>query len=151
MNLETYDLLPASSGSIFEFISVGPKGRIKKVVSYTEMATPGFYNLGFGDVDPLTGAMNDRIRSGNGDMDKVLATVVQTLLSFTKTNPRAIIQAKGSTEARTRLYQMGISRYLDQLSDQFKVYGYSNGGWELFAKRTTYEAFLAHRINIRDL
>jgi hypothetical protein len=151
MNLETYDLLPAPSGFIVEFISVGPKGRIKKIVSYTELATPGFYNLSFGDVDPLTGAMNDRFRSGNGDAEKVLATIVQTIMSFTKTNPRAIIQAKGSTEARTRLYQMGISRYLDHVHDQFKIYGYSNGGWELFAKGTTYEAFLAHRINIRDL
>ncbi len=147
MNLEAYDLLPGSSGFAFEFISVGPKGRIEKIVTYTEMETPGFFNLGFGDKDPITKRMDDLSRSGNGDTEKVLASVVQTLLQFTSLNPNAIVHAKGSTKARNRLYQMGISKYLDDVMKNFKVYGFSTSGWEVFKKGIPYEAFMAHRLS----
>jgi hypothetical protein len=36
---------------IYEFVSEGPKGSIKKIVEYTETSTENVYNLGFGDYD----------------------------------------------------------------------------------------------------
>jgi hypothetical protein len=33
---------------IYEFLSEGPKGIVKKMVEYTETATENVYNLGFG-------------------------------------------------------------------------------------------------------
>lgn len=36
---------------IYEFISEGPKGNIKKMVEYTETGTENVFNLAFGDYD----------------------------------------------------------------------------------------------------
>ncbi len=33
------------------------------------------YNLGLGDIDPITGMVNDEVVSGNNDIDKILATI----------------------------------------------------------------------------
>lgn len=43
----------------FEFNSLGPKGSITKVVRYSEINIKGFYNLGFGDKDPITNYISD--------------------------------------------------------------------------------------------
>lgn len=81
----------------YEFISEGPKGRIKKVVEYTETRTENVYNLGFGDYDETTKSINDLSITNNGDSLKVLATVTSTVYAFTEKYPKAWILATGST------------------------------------------------------
>ena len=66
-----------------------------------------YFNLGFGDQDESTGKINDLTISNNSDTDRILATVAATILEFTAHFPDAIVYVKGSTPARTRLYQMG--------------------------------------------
>ena len=90
----------------FMFESVGQKGKIKKMVQYTEMSVEGFFNLGFGDYNEETNEIDDEVRSNNGDGQKVLATVVSTLYAFTNKYKQANVFATGNTEARTRLYRM---------------------------------------------
>ncbi len=107
----------------FEFVSVGPKGSITKVVRYKEINIKGFYNLGFGDKDPITGYISDLTVTNNNDSQKVLATVALTLYAFTANYPDATIIAAGSTEVRTRLYRMGITNNLKDIEKDFIVYG----------------------------
>lgn len=107
----------------YEFESVGLKGKVKKVIQYTEMSIKGFYNLGFGDFNESTNEVDDEIVTNNGDGLKVLATVVSTLYAFTGKYPEANVFATGSNEARTRLYRMGISNNLEELKQDFLVYG----------------------------
>jgi hypothetical protein len=130
---------------IFEFESIGPKGNIIKVVRYTEINVKGFYNLGFGDKDPLTGFINDLTVTNNGDSNKVLATVAATLYAFIDQNPEAVVIATGSTEARTRLYRMGITNNLESIERDFFVFGLANDEWKPFSKNTTYGAFLVYK------
>ena len=66
----------------FEFISIGPKGAITKVVRYREINVRGIYNLGFGDKEPESGFISDLSISNNNDSQKVLATVARTLYLF---------------------------------------------------------------------
>ena len=130
----------------FEFISEGPKGKIDKVVVYSEINLKEVYNLAFGDKDPITGFLNDLIVTNNGDSHKVLATVAATLYAFTSEEPNATIIATGSTAARTRLYRMGISNNLEEIMKDFIVYGLTvNKNWELFRKNIIYGAFLIRR------
>ena len=127
----------------YEFTSEGPKGLFKKVVEYTETSTENVYNLGFGDYDETTKSINDLTVTNNGDSLKVLATVASTVYAFTKKYPEAWILATGSTSARTRLYRMGLTNNLVEISEDFIIYGYNrNELWEKFVVGENYEAFL---------
>ncbi|MGB1295417.1 MAG: DUF6934 family protein [Flavobacteriales bacterium] len=118
----------------FEFISEGPKGLIPKIVEYTETGQESIYNLGFGDYDEKTKSINDLSVTNNGDSLKVLATVASTVYAFTEKYPKAWIFATGSSNARTRLYRMGIANNLAEIQKDFKVFGLSidNKNWVEF-------------------
>ncbi len=127
----------------YEFISEGPKGRIKKIVEYTKSSRDNVYNLGFGDFDEVTKGINDLTVTNNGDSLKVLATVASTVYAFTEKYPDAWIFATGSTLVRTRLYRMGITNNLVEISQDFIIQGLNNeGNWEDFVIGEDYEAFL---------
>jgi len=127
----------------YEFNSEGPKGLIKKIVEYTATSTENVYNLGFGDYDETTQRINDLSITNNGDSLKILATVASTVYAFTEKYPKAWIFATGSTAARTRLYRMGITNNLVEISADFVVFGYNEEGiWEEFIIGKNYEAFL---------
>jgi hypothetical protein len=132
----------------FEFYSEGPKGKIKKVVSFTPYNVNGrtCFNLCFGDWDETRQMVDDLIITDNKDSLQVLATVADSVLFFSKLYPNTFIYLKGSTPSRTRLYQMGITKYWAEISSLFIVYGYSsNDKWELFLKNVRYDAFLILR------
>lgn len=118
---------------------------VPKLVQYSETNLKDLYNLAFGDKDHETGQINDLIISNNGDSEKVLATVVATVYSFTDRYPAAWIYATGSTRSRTRLYRMGISKYLSEIQQDFELYGQKQGNWEEFKDKAEYEAFLVKR------
>ena len=142
MGNERYDLAEDSDAMVFEFTSVGPKGRIPKLVVYSNTHIEGLYNLGFGDKNIVTGAINDMVVTDNKDSQKVLATVASTVYAFFNKYPDALITAAGSTKARTRLYQMGISNNLKEISIDFNVLGRKHGIWYVFEKNVEYDAFL---------
>jgi hypothetical protein len=80
------------------------------------MSVAEYFNLGFGDLNILTREVDDKIITNNGDDPKVLATVLSTMYAFTGKNPEAYIYATGSTELRTRMYRIGISNNLKELT-----------------------------------
>ncbi|WP_018618083.1 DUF6934 family protein [Spirosoma luteum] len=145
MQLEKYAVTASSLHTGYRFVSVGERGNLVKVVEYSPTDNPDEYNLAFGDYDPLTGAISDTIRSNNGDRDKVLASVGETAIDFLRYYPDATIFAKGSTESRTRTYQMGINRFYDEITQEHSVFGFRNGIWEVFEPSQSYEAFRMRR------
>ena len=130
---------------VFEFISEGPKGRIPKLVKFSETNLKGLFNLAFGDKDLKTGSINDTIVSNNNDSEKVLATVVASLYAFMEKHPDSLVYATGSTKARTRLYRMGITKYITEVEKDFEILGQKENGWHPFKKGEDYEAFLVKR------
>jgi hypothetical protein len=140
-----YDVESSSDFKIFEFISRGPKGIVTKVVRYAEINIKGFYNLGFGDKEPITGFINDLAITNNNDSQKVLATVASTLYVFTNHYPNATIIATGSTQVRTRLYRIGITNNLKAIEKDFTLFGLTKDGWEPFRRNIDYGAFLVRR------
>lgn len=129
----------------FEFISEGPRGSISKVVKYSEINIKGFYNLGFGDKDPDTGFISDIAVTNNAGSYKVLATVAVTLNVFFTIYPDATVIATGSTEARTRLYRIGITNNLESIQAHYQIFGLTENGWESFKKGIKYAAFLVRK------
>ncbi len=129
MKYDKYQLESDKKLLVFEFISVGPKGRIKKIVQYSETNLKDYYNLGFGDKDEKTGEISDLVITNNGDSQQVLATVASTVYAFTDKHPGAWIYARGSNNVRTRLYRIGITNNLLEIKKDFEVFGLKDDQW----------------------
>ena len=143
------------SDTEYIFFSTGPIGKIELRIifqrdeSETEVS---LYNLAFGAWDSVLGDIDDTVQLRNGDMDKILATVAQTALNFMENNPEVYIFAQGSTPARTRKYQMGISKFFKEATSTWTIMGLATdeisgegafgGRWEKFQSGTKYAAFL---------
>lgn len=143
MHKPRYQYKAESHFEYFEFYSEGPKGIIKKVVEYQKTSNENVYNLAFGDYDEVAKGIDDLSVTNNGDSLKVLATVASTVYAFTDKHPKAMIIATGSTSVRTRLYRMGITNNLDEISEDFAIFGFTKDGiWVKFEIGEDYEAFL---------
>jgi len=62
------------------------------------------------------GNISDITNSNNGDMEKVLYTVANTVYDFLDHYPDELIFAHGSTPIRTRLYQRKLMQMLQKLA-----------------------------------
>jgi hypothetical protein len=144
MNLDRYLYSTNNTYLDYEFDSVGPKGVIKKVVRLSKIGD-GIYNLGFGDLNERTSEIYDSVATNNADTEKVLATVAMIAYEFTSVYQGALIYVEGVTPARTRLYQINISKYWEEINKIFEIQGLRNNKWELFRKNVNYDAFLARR------
>lgn len=145
MYLDSYTLTTKKNAVTFQFESVGPKGAIQKLVQFQKVAEPNVYNLAFGDKHSGTDSIDDLSVSDNGDSEKVLATVVEALYTFCDHHPGAIVYATGSTPARTRLYRMGISRFYDEVCQDFDVYAVLGEELLPFEPGLRCDGFLARR------
>lgn len=132
---------------IYEFISQGPKGDVKKVIRFTTKKAQGknYFNLSFGDWDDKNKRIDDRVVTDNGDLEKILGTIGAAIVDITEKFPQMHIYAQGSTPSRTRLYQIYINKYWQNIEPMFQVYAFVNDKWEHFKKNTNYYAFLTMR------
>ena len=144
MQLPKYSYKINESFLDYEFVSKGPKGRIKKIVHFGQI-DEHLYNVGFGDLDETTGTISDIIVTNNDDSRIVLATVASAIYDFMLHYPNAIIFARGSTAARTRLYRIGITNHWKEINQHFNIYGLKDLEWEKFLVGTVYDAFLIQR------
>jgi hypothetical protein len=145
VKVERYALKSDDAFTIFEFVSEGPKGIIRKLVQFQQTNEPGLYNLAFGDKQEDTDEIDDLSISDNGDSEKVLATVVSALYAFFDKNPHAFVYATGSTKARTRLYRMGITRFYKEMKEDFYLFGQIEDDFFEFEIGIDYQGFLAQR------
>lgn len=147
MFLKPYELEANKDFTSFKFISIGVKGRISKIIQFIPIGivSEAVFNLAFGDKVAGTEDYDDAIVSDNGDAEKILITIAHTVFRFTNRNPGCWIYARGGSPSRNRLYRMGISKYLDVISKDFRVMGEVKEDWELFSPGKNYSAFLFKR------
>ena len=108
--------------------------------------------MGFGDWHDRERKIDDFITPGNGDTDKILATIASTVVEFTNIH-KTPVYAKGSSPSRTRLYQMGLNKYYEEISALFNIFGLIElkentsrvAGWFKFELGVNYDAFLARK------
>lgn len=112
MKTEKYYLKSESRFTRFEFISEGPKGAIRKLIEFQKTTNADVFNLAFGDFSSEIDEIDDLSVSDNGDTEKVLATVVNAVYTVFNQYPDVFVYATGSTKSRTRLYRMGITRFM---------------------------------------
>jgi hypothetical protein len=146
MQLHTYPLLKNEDLKSYYFWSTGPNGTIKKVIVFQAVDPQAeLYNLAFGDLPSGSEFLNDLAVTNNGDTKIILATVGKAVVEFLEDFPNATIVAAGSTPARSRLYQINISLFIDEILPEFVVEGYLEGRWELFEGNSAYDAFMLKR------
>lgn len=137
--------------SQYFFVSIG-KQKIAKVVDFVPLRLGNMVNLGFGDLLP-DNTIDDKVNSNNGDIVKVLATVVDILRHFTTLHPQVEIYFRGSTTERTKLYSRILKTYYPIFSKEFAIAGVSESknNFEVFPydPESGYEyfAFLITRIS----
>lgn len=144
MFLNQYEYFAKNNFLTYQFTSEGVNGSIQKIVQYSKLTIPGIgivYNLGFGDLME-DGNVSDITNSNNGDMEKVLSTVANTVYDFLEHYPDQLIFAHGSTPIRTKLYQRKLTQMLQIISTEFDIYGLGEEGWEEFTRQEAYTAFL---------
>ena len=100
------------------FVSVG-KRKIEKVVDFVAIEG-NLVNLGFGDLLP-DGSIDDKANSNNGDIIKVLATIIDILKDFTMEYPFVQIVFRGSTPERTKLYGRILQTYYPIFMREFEI------------------------------
>lgn len=135
-----YEFTNRNESLRFDFMSEGARS-IRKAVIYQKLPRLAAYNLVLVDIDEYN-QLDDFSVSDNGDRDKVLATVVQTLFSFFEQHPHASVSFTGSTPARTRLYQGAIARELDQARQRLDIYGLVDDQPEPFVRNKAYAGFV---------
>lgn len=114
-------LFDRTRASEYSFTSIGRRTITKNVV-FTHTGVRNIFNMGFGDV-LLDGSINDKANSNNGDIVKVLATIVHIMIDFTSELPDMEIFFTGSTPERTRLYTRILNTYYATFSKEFIIKG----------------------------
>ena len=131
--------------NIYTFTSVGKKGIILKVVIFSEIRN-NVYNLGFGDYNFKNDSIDDKVKSKNGDMEKILATVISVIGNFFSKKPNSTIYLTGSNPLRNRLYQLAILKYYEEFSTFYEILGTLEEITEPFQKNKNYESFLVRKL-----
>lgn len=77
------------------------------------MDLENYYQLALVDLKE-DGTFDDKIVSNKGDRDTVLATIFQILNYFLTIVPDVVVLFAGSTDSRTRLYQIALNSELER-------------------------------------
>ncbi len=104
MQLEKYSVIIDEEHKVYEFLSKGPKGTIRKVIQY-QLLGGNLYNLAFGDWNDVEQKFNDMVRSNNQDAEKILVTVASTVIDFMKHYPRSVIFVQGIIKGNLEAFQ----------------------------------------------
>jgi hypothetical protein len=145
MNLLFYEIIKTEKGySTFQFTSVGKKN-IVKVVTFQKTQQRGVYNLAMGDMIGKW-LFSDIEISNNGDIRKVLTTVVNIVQIYTRKYPTRKIFITGNTPLKTIAYQRIIRMYHSVFINEFDIWGYIDEDVkEPFNLNGTYIAFIVKR------
>ena len=140
MDKPFYDFVILEDAFRYEFTSIGEK-EILKVIVYQQTDLPDFFSLTLADVLP-DGSLDVFVESKNGDMEKNLATVIQTILAFLSHNPNAKIAFSGSTTHRTRLYSIILTKEIEKVGQFLTILALSDKGLVPFERNEKYDGFV---------
>jgi hypothetical protein len=132
----------------FDFESIGVNGVSRKKVIYSSLeGSDEYFSLSLFEVLD-NGVLDVYFESNNGDMPKIMATIVRTMFDFFATYPTKKIAFSGSTPERTRLYRIVISKLVKEVHS-FTVEGLSING--AIVDYLPNENYLAYVISLNKL
>lgn len=142
MNEPSYEFKKIADKYTFEFESVSEEKIIKKIIEFSLLdANRSLYNVALVDILD-NGSASDVAVTNNNDMPKVLATVYQAIEYFLNKHPTSRIYIEGSTKSRTRLYQIAIAKYKEELEPKFTILGLLNDDLQVFKEGINFDSFI---------
>lgn len=110
---------------VYTFQSEGSRGIITKVVEFECIRSAHWhlYNCAFGDFDPFNLQINDRAVSGNGDVFRVMETLVEIVRDFLTQQVHSMVYIFGTDLRRLHLYQYLIAKKIKKLAGECIFYG----------------------------
>jgi hypothetical protein len=144
MKNEYYPFLSNQEKWYFEFESEGTKGKITKIVLFSKIKN-NIWNLGFGD---KTGDnWEDAVISNNGDLLKVMATIVAIGVEFSENWPDLIIHIQPVDDKRKMLYNALFKRNYLEINQNFEVKGFLKNRWVQYDTEKNFDQFRIRRKN----
>jgi hypothetical protein len=113
MKKEGYEFI-SEKDLYYSFLSIGKK-EIPKIVIF-QIIDENTYNLVLADFDFSTTKFSDTIVSNNGDLGKIMATVLKIILHFIDNHPDSRIILQGNTATKRQLYNRMLNNYYSELS-----------------------------------
>lgn len=126
--------------NFYTFTSIGKNGFVQKAVVFQEVEN-GIFNLALVDYEPTTQLWSDMTNTNNGDLPKIMATVVHIIKHFLEENPSRIIYMEGNTKSKNMLYNRIVNNYYDQFSETFDIMVNGEDGKEEFKLGKQYDSF----------
>lgn len=146
MTPDTYALEREGNKLQFSFVSADSEGenRVIKIIAYdiVKKHKVTYYNLGFGDLNTETMEVDDEAESNNGDMRKVLSTVVSTLPLFFELHPSKKVHLDDSTLLRKQYYHKLVRDYYRRITEHYVVEGCLDDIVEPFDVKKEYDFIL---------
>jgi len=160
MNTDFYEYNRTHLGNTYSFVSRGKSGDILKMVLIRRIpnlisgiGSKHLFNLGFGDISTQGNkvALDDSRRTNNGDLPKVIATVLRIAMEFMSENPDVLLIFQGYDDGKTAadgrnqrnvLYQRVIESNWDELNMLYQIYGVKDGEQVEYLHRGCYDAIL---------
>ncbi|SDE04676.1 hypothetical protein SAMN04487996_103195 [Dyadobacter soli] len=156
MNKDTYPFRTIIDDFVYLFVSEGIHGIIDKGVLIEAIPEDkrywfkSCYNLGLGDVTISENGwkLDDSVRSGNGDMPKIIATVARIAMDFLTKPPNSTLSFQGylgsksarqGKNHRNILYQRAINSNWEALSAEFSFWGVNAGQIEEYVVGKVYD------------
>lgn len=138
---EGYEFSFSEDKTEFRFESTGSKGTIIKIVRFGTVRD-NLCNLAFGDL--VSDDFDDEIISDNGDLRKIISTLVNIVHSFALSNPTTRIAIVPVDNQRKLLYNRIFQQFEFEILAYFSVHGvfFNPRTKELFDPRKTYDAFV---------
>ncbi|MBK8565093.1 MAG: hypothetical protein IPN76_17585 [Saprospiraceae bacterium] len=129
----------------FEFDSLGPKGRIRKIVEFYDVKFA--FNLAFGDM-AADGEFDDENITDNGDIRAVIQTIANIIHHFCESHPGRKIYIEPVDSKRKALYNRIFKEKFEEIEPEFRVFGIDLGplASEDYRSTKTYDAFLIEKI-----
>ncbi|AYB32585.1 DUF6934 family protein [Chryseolinea soli] len=109
MNSEHYPLRASDDYLSYSFLSLGHRGPILKVITFDpiEAEPHQVFNLSLADTVNATKQIRDDVISDNGDKNKIIETVAESINIFSGHYFKAYILIRGNSSSRNRMYQNG--------------------------------------------
>ncbi|MGV3602541.1 MAG: DUF6934 family protein [Dyadobacter fermentans] len=159
MHKDIYPVETVDENSLYVFVSEGAHGQVKKAVLISPLPDHPddffcpLFNLAFGDVVTLESGwtFDDSVRTGNGDMPKVIATVAAIAMDFLMSHPNSSLSFQGYADQksvllgknqRNMLYQRGINSNWQELSRKLDIWGAAAGEFEKYIPGSSYDRIL---------
>jgi hypothetical protein len=145
MELEKYEISLLQKDGYW-FVSSGKQGDVYKGVWFQSFPESEWFNLAMGDINLQTGKVEFDELTGNGDARRVFATVGEIVRRSTASFPERKIFMSGNTPDKRRSYSFMTGWYLDEIQEEFDVWGAHTGGeFQSFEKDKVYDAILVKR------